>query len=117
MGITMLNVAFGLFNALGRVLVSVLLDCTRHHRFGGVFAYLAWSMSVFVVGLLFLCVPRLPGPTAVVVANVLLALGYGGMLAMVPLALRLRFGGERLGLVYGLLYTWVAAAQPAWTAL
>ncbi|CAK0816366.1 unnamed protein product [Prorocentrum cordatum] len=49
----------------------------------------------------------------------LMALGYGGLLGIVPAAIKLVFGSEHLGgrRIYGLLYFWVYIAVLLWGRL
>lgn len=108
---------FGFINAIGRILTSVPLDYTKCHPMGGVHTYIMAALAVFLAGILCLALPSEPGAGAVTTANSLMALGYGGMLGIVPMALRLIFGTENLGLIYGLLYFWVYIAVIIWGML
>eukprot|EP00928_Gymnodinium_smaydae_P022752 TRINITY_DN19002_c0_g1_i1.p1 TRINITY_DN19002_c0_g1~~TRINITY_DN19002_c0_g1_i1.p1 ORF type:complete len:461 (+),score=51.91 TRINITY_DN19002_c0_g1_i1:52-1434(+) len=110
-----LATSFGLLNAAGRLL-SIPLDYTRHHPYGGVFAYLAFSTLIFFLGMAVLASP-LAGIRELYVAHVLISFGYGGVLGMVPPTLRLCFGTQDLGVIYGLLYFGVAISEPLWTLL
>jgi len=109
-----LSISFGMINCIGRVATSLPLDFTRHHRFGGVQTYIFVSLGVFASGLLCLAVPAEPGAMHVFAANALAALGYGGLLGIIPPALRLQFGTDNLGMIYGVLYFWVAGSVPIW---
>jgi len=115
--IASLNLMFGPLNAFGRIAVSLPLDSTRHCRFGGPITYIVGALLVFMSGQLCIALPQQLGPTQLQIANALVAIGYGGMLGMVPPALRLLFGTQHLGLLYGILYGIVAIAQPAWSLL
>jgi len=96
---------FGVLNAFGRLSVSVPLDYTRQHLLGGIFSYLIASIAFFMIGIILLVVPSSASG------------GYGGMLGLVPLALRQVFGNGNLGLIYGLLYVAAAISEPLWSAL
>jgi len=111
---------FGVLNALGRMLVCIPLDYTRHARFGGVFAYLAAALVVFASGVLLLALPwtsEASETLAVRCSNLLVAVGYGGLLGIIPPALKFTFGSQHLGLIYGILYVGVAISEPLWTML
>jgi len=107
---------FGILNALGRVCVNAPLDYTRHHPLGGVFTYLLLSLATFTVGMVFLVLPS-PGRTYVQIANVFVGLGYGGILGIIPPALRLYMGIDYLGFIFGILYIGVAISEPLWGLL
>mmetsp|Transcript_77471 Transcript_77471/g.250669 ORF Transcript_77471/g.250669 Transcript_77471/m.250669 type:complete len:453 (-) Transcript_77471:67-1425(-) len=112
-----LTIPFGVINCFGRIATCVPLDWTRHHRFGGVYTYIFAALLAFLGGMLCVTLPAAPGALHVQVANALVAFGYGGLLGIVPPALRLMFGAENLGLIYGTLYIWVAGSVPAWGLL
>lgn len=107
---------FGILNALGRICVNLPLDYTRHHPLGGVFTYLLLSLATFTVGIVFLVLPS-PDRTCVQIANAFVGFGYGGILGMLPPALRLYMGTEYLGFIYGALYIAVAISEPLWGLL
>mmetsp|Transcript_57538 Transcript_57538/g.132646 ORF Transcript_57538/g.132646 Transcript_57538/m.132646 type:complete len:138 (+) Transcript_57538:16-429(+) len=73
-------------------------------------------MSPFLsgVGVAVLVVAPVPSMLQVHFANGIAALGYGALLAVIPVALRLHFPQEHLGLLYGVLYVWTGAAVPFW---
>merc|ERR1719362_1335435 len=102
---------FGILNALGRVCVNLPLDYTRHHPLGGVFTYLLLSLATFTVGIMFLVLPS-PDSTFVHIANAFVGLGYGGILGIIPPALRLYMGTDYLGFIFGILYIGVAISEP-----
>jgi len=107
---------FGILNALGRICVNAPLDYTRHHPLGGVFTYLLLSLATFTVGIMFLVLPS-PDSTYVHIANAFVGLGYGGILGILPPALRLYMGSDYLGFIYGILYIGVAISEPLWGLL
>jgi len=107
---------FGILNALGRICVNAPLDYTRHHPLGGVFTYLLVSLATFAIGIAFLALPS-PNNTCVQLANAFVGFGYGGILGILPPALRLYMGTEHLGFIYGILYIGVAISQPLWSLL
>lgn len=109
-----LSIMFGILNALGRIVASVPLDYTRHHRFGGIFTYMVAALFIFTCGLLCLAAPAAPRAHQVHLANAIVGLGYGALLGIVPPALRIIFGTKHLGILYGLLYIWVSVAVPLW---
>lgn len=108
---------FGVLNAIGRLLVGVPLDYTRHHPLGGVYSYIFASLVALGLGMLCLALPAEPGPSEVYVANALVAIGYGGLMGIVPPALRIFFGTSDLGVIYGLLYFGVSLSVPLWSFL
>jgi len=112
-----LTAAFGILNAFGRLVVNVPLDYTRKYAFGGVFSYIIASLLVFSCGIMFLALPSSAGPMQVSIANGLISVGYGGILGIVPPALRIFFGTENLGVIYGLLYIAVSISEPLWGSL
>eukprot|EP00913_Durusdinium_trenchii_P011179 g10500.t1 len=114
---TELSSVFGLVNAFGRLLVCLPLDYTRNYRWGGIYVYIFLSLSVYILGLLLLALPSHPGAFLVRVANIFASLGYGGLLGIVPPALRVTFGTQHLGIIYGLLYVGVAVFEPLWGLL
>lgn len=105
---------FGWINAFGRLITSFPLDYTNRFAYGGPFSYILASLIVFCVGNCFLVWPAANSAGSVELANELMALGYGGFMGMVPAALRLLFGTEFLGLIYGVLYFWVYLAVLGW---
>mmetsp|Transcript_49089 Transcript_49089/g.116923 ORF Transcript_49089/g.116923 Transcript_49089/m.116923 type:complete len:447 (-) Transcript_49089:342-1682(-) len=111
-----LSSVFGVVNALGRLAVCVPLDFTRTHKWGGIYVYMFASLVVFTTGILLLALPE-PNASMVRAANVLASLGYGGLLGIVPPALRILFGTGHLGVIYGLLYIGVAVFEPLWSML
>lgn len=114
---TELDSVFGLVNALGRLLVCLPLDYTRQYRWGGVYVYIFASLSVYTISMLILAIPASPTATMMRVANIFASLGYGGLLGIVPPALRITFGTQHLGMIYGLLYVGVAIFEPLWSLL
>lgn len=114
---TELGSVFGLVNALGRLLVCLPLDYTRKYRWGGVYVYIFASLLIYTVSMLILAVPASPTATMMRTANVFASLGCGGLLGIVPPALRITFGTQHLGMIYGLLYVGVAIFEPLWSLL
>jgi len=111
---------FGVLNALGRLSVSIPLDYTRTHPWGGVFSYITVSLMIFMCGVMILAFPYstlAAQQTAMLAANAVVAYGYGGLLGIVPPALRFLFGTEHLGLLYGILYVGVSISVPLWTLI
>lgn len=115
--LTLLWNIFGVVNALARLVTGLALDFTRHMRFGGPPTYIVASLMIFAIGLLCLVFPSNPDAATMQISNALVALGYGGMMGMVPIALRLHFGTAHLGLLCGILYALVSVAQPIWSLL
>eukprot|EP00435_Cladocopium_sp_Y103_P034895 s1076_g9.t1 len=114
---TELGSVFGLVNALGRLLVCLPLDYTRNYRWGGIYVYIFASLLIYTVSMLILAIPASPTATMMRTANVFASLGYGGLLGIVPPALRITFGTQHLGMIYGLLYVGVAIFEPLWSLL
>eukprot|EP00439_Symbiodinium_sp_Y106_P062394 s1197_g9.t1 len=108
---------FGIVNAFGRLAVCIPLDWTRKHRWGGVYSYILASLIVYTLGMLLLAIPSSPDAGTVRIANSLASFGYGGLLGIVPPALRLTFGTTHLGVIYGILYVAVAIFEPIWSFL
>ncbi|CAE7454466.1 unnamed protein product [Symbiodinium sp. CCMP2456] len=108
---------FGIVNAFGRLAVCIPLDWTRKHRWGGVYSYILASLIVYTLGMLLLAIPSSPDAATVRIANSLASFGYGGLLGIVPPALRLTFGTTHLGVIYGILYVAVAIFEPIWSFL
>mmetsp|Transcript_110680 Transcript_110680/g.263942 ORF Transcript_110680/g.263942 Transcript_110680/m.263942 type:complete len:448 (-) Transcript_110680:212-1555(-) len=108
---------FGIVNAFGRLAVCIPLDWTRKHRWGGVYSYILASLIVYTLGMLLLAIPSSPDAATVRLANSLASFGYGGLLGIVPPALRLTFGTTHLGVIYGILYVAVAIFEPIWSFL
>lgn len=111
-----LATSFGILNAVGRICVNTPLDYTRHHPLGGVFTYLLLSLATFTIGIMFLVLPS-PNSTYVQLANAFVGFGYGGIIGIIPAALRLNMGTDYLGFIYGILYIGVAISQPLWSLL
>lgn len=112
-----ITVPFGIMNAFTRVIGSVSLDCTQKYRFGGGLTYMVISQAVFASGLCLLVLPASPTSLHMSTANLLCAVGFGGTLGLVPPTLRILFGAQHLGKIYGGLYMGVAISLPFWTAL
>mmetsp|Transcript_45220 Transcript_45220/g.105468 ORF Transcript_45220/g.105468 Transcript_45220/m.105468 type:complete len:451 (+) Transcript_45220:45-1397(+) len=108
---------FGIVNAFGRLAVCIPLDWTRNYRWGGVYTYIMGSLLVFTAGILLLALPDSPDAATMRIANGLASFGYGGLLGIVPPALRLMFGTANLGVIYGILYLAVAIFEPVWSFL
>jgi MFS family permease len=108
---------FGVLNAIARLLVGVSSDLTRHTRYGGPTTYIVASLLLFAIGLLCLVFPGDVDAMTMQIANGFIALGYGGMMGMVPIALRLQFGTAHIGMLCGILYALVSVAQPIWSLL
>lgn len=111
---------FGILNALGRLSVTIPLDYTRNHEWGGVFTYISSGLLIFMFGVMILAFPYSSSAaeqSAVVVANAVVAYGYGCLLGIMPPALKLRFGSGHLGLIYGILYVGVAISEPLWSMI
>jgi hypothetical protein len=108
---------FGVLNAVARLFVGICCDLTRHTRYGGPPSYIVISLLFFAIGLLCLVFPDDVNAVTMQIANGSIALGYGGMMGMVPIALRLQFGTEHIGILCGILYVLVSVAQPLWSLL
>uniref|UniRef100_A0A7S1AE77 Nodulin-like domain-containing protein n=1 Tax=Noctiluca scintillans TaxID=2966 RepID=A0A7S1AE77_NOCSC len=114
---TLLDTQFGIFNSVGRVATSLPLDYTQHHPVGGANTYILASVIVFSMGLMLLVLPVCEvfgDKSTVFVSSAIMAVGYGGMLGIIPPALRIRFGTANLGVLYGILYIFVGIAVVAW---
>eukprot|EP00811_Abedinium_folium_P032515 NODE_5554_length_1757_cov_12.467485.p1 GENE.NODE_5554_length_1757_cov_12.467485~~NODE_5554_length_1757_cov_12.467485.p1 ORF type:complete len:471 (+),score=70.43 NODE_5554_length_1757_cov_12.467485:58-1470(+) len=112
-----LDAAFGILSGAGRLLVSFPVDRTRSHPLGGTFSYVMGACFFFLLGLLWLLLPATPSAFNVYVANGLVAIAYGGINGIVPLALKLDFGSANIGLIYSVLTTIVSFAMPVWATL
>jgi hypothetical protein len=112
-----ISVPFGIINAFTRVSGAVSFDCTRKYRFGGGLTYVVVSQVVFVGGLCLLLLPASPDSQRMYGANVMFAIGFGGTMGLIPPTLRISFGSQHLGKIYGGLFAGVAVSLPFWTAL
>ncbi|CAK0842934.1 unnamed protein product [Prorocentrum cordatum] len=103
-----LAVGLGACSALGRILLGGLSDVAPagRERLGRELC-LATGLLAFQLG--FACLEWDQG-AMLEPALLLQAFGYGGVLALVPAALRASFPAEDLGVVYGLLYQLLAVS-------
>lgn len=115
--VTTIGVVFGIVSAFGRLLASVALDYTIKHPLGGYITYIVLSLLTFALALLIMAVAEEAEPTTMQLANVAAALGSGGMWGIIPAALRLEFGVENLGLIYGSLSFFIPLSEPLWSSL
>merc|ERR1712060_354844 len=71
---------------------------------------------MFALGLLCVTLPSSPGTRAVDTLNFLAGVANGAFFGITAPALRLLFGSGSLGLIYGIMYVWVAVGMPFWSA-
>lgn len=114
---TSVGVIFGIINACGRLLVSVGSDYTCRHPLGGHTTYMVLSLLTFGLGLFVIAVAEDVGPPTIHFVNAAAALGYGGLSGITPPLLRLEFGVEKLGFLYGFLWSAVGLSEPFWSRL
>merc|ERR550537_789151 len=110
------GIVFGGVSAFGRLFVSVVSDYTCKHPLGGHATYMVLSLLTFGLALFVIAVTEEAGPSTIHFANSLAAFGYGGLLGIIPPALRLEFGVEKLGFIYGFLWSLVGFTEPLWSS-
>jgi len=105
---TALALGLGVSSALGRLVLGGLADVfpARRRRLGWELCCAA-GLAVFQLGFMLLEWDQRRFLSLALWAQ---GIGYGGILALAPAALRVSFPAKDLGMVYGLLYQFVAIA-------
>eukprot|EP00929_Paragymnodinium_shiwhaense_P066074 TRINITY_DN33109_c0_g1_i1.p1 TRINITY_DN33109_c0_g1~~TRINITY_DN33109_c0_g1_i1.p1 ORF type:complete len:451 (-),score=71.51 TRINITY_DN33109_c0_g1_i1:233-1585(-) len=113
--VSSLVASLGIFSAVGRVVLGMPSDLAKTIR--------PWANRsfFFMISLLVYCCSLAFFVFAtreyVRIAANLALLAYGGILGLVPGAIREEFGSEFVGFVYGILYTFVSVAVTVWSGL